>query len=149
MSEEVIDSSAEAGTGARPVFLTVLCILSFIAAGLGILGYIMLISAMGMAEAALGGMSDAIAQAGGAAATASTGLVWAYIIVGFAATILGLVGVIKMWKLQKAGFMLYAVATAISVVMSVITYGFAPSIIGIVISAGFVVMYQLNTKAMK
>jgi hypothetical protein len=144
MSEEVIDSSAEAGTGARPVFLTVLCILSFVAAGFGLLGYIGLITAMGMAEAALGG-----ALGGASVVAASTGVIWAYIIVGFATTILGLVGVIKMWKLQKAGFMLYAVATAVSVIMSVITYGFGPSIVGIVISAGFVVMYQLNTKAMK
>jgi len=149
MSEEVIDSSAEAGTGERPVFLTVLCILSFVAAGLGILGYIAAFALMGAAESALGGLSDAVSQAGGASATPSTGIIWAYIIVGFATTILGLIGVIKMWKLQKAGFMLYVIATVVSVVMGIIYSGFGASIVGIVISAGFIVMYQLNTKAMK
>ena len=68
MSEEVIDSSAEAGSGERPVFLTVLCILSFVAAGLGVLGYIAALTAMGMAEAAMGGLSEAVANAGGVSA---------------------------------------------------------------------------------
>jgi len=149
MSEEVIDSSAEAGSGERPVFLTVLCILSFVAAGLGVLGYIAALTAMGMAEAAMGGLSEAVANAGGVSAAPSTGIIWAYIIVGFATTILGLVGVIKMWKLQKAGFMLYVIATVVSVLMGIIYSGFGASIVSIVISAGFIVMYQLNTKAMK
>ena len=144
MSEEVIDSSAEAGTGERPVFLTVLCILSFIAAGIGVLGYIAALTLMTAAE----GLINAASEAGGGAAV-GTGIIWAYIIVGFATTILGLVGVIKMWKLQKAGFMLYVIATAVSVLMGIIYSGFGPSILGIVISAGFIVMYQLNTKAMK
>jgi len=97
----------------------------------------------------MGGLSEAVANAGGVSAAPSTGIIWAYIIVGFATTILGLVGVIKMWKLQKAGFMLYVIATVVSVLMGIIYSGFGASIVSIVISAGFIVMYQLNTKAMK
>lgn len=145
MSEEVLDSSGDAGTGERPVFLTVLCILSFVAAGLGILGYIAAFALMGAAE----GLTNAAVANGATVSGPGTGMIWAYIIVGFATTILGLVGVIKMWKLQKAGFMLYVAATVVSVVMGIIYSGFGPSIVGIVISAGFIVMYQMNTKAMK
>jgi len=145
MSEEVLDSSADAGTGERPVFLTVLCILSFVAAGLGILAYIAAFAAMGLVESA----SSAVTANGGTVSGPGTGIIWAYIIVGFATTIVGLVGVIKMWKLQKSGFMLYAGATVVSVIMGIIYSGFGASIVSIVISAGFIVMYQMNTKAMK
>ena len=45
--------------------------------------------------------------------------------------------------------MLYVIATVVSVLMGIIYSGFGASIVSIVISAGFIVMYQLNTKAMK
>ena len=142
----------------RPVFLTVLCILSFIAAGFAILGYIAVIGLMGAASAVSGMASDMSAEMGSEmndamsaamAATPGVGLTWAYIIVGFLTTIVGLFGVIKMWKLQKSGFMMYVGATVVSLIMGIVYSGFGASIVGIVISAGFIVMYFLNTKAMK
>lgn len=142
----------------RPVFLTVLCILSFIAAGFAILGYIAVIGLMGAASAVTSSMEGMSSEMGGEmseamnaamAATPGVGLTWAYIIVGFLTTIVGLFGVIKMWKLQKSGFMLYTGATVVSLIMGIVYSGFAASIMGIVISAAFIVMYFLNTKAMK
>ena len=142
----------------RPVFLTVLCILSFIAAGFAILGYIAVIGLMGAASAVSGMASDMSSEMGSEmndamsaamAATPGVGLTWAYIIVGFITTIVGLFGVIKMWKLQKSGFMMYVGATVVSLIMGIVYSGFGASIVGIVISAGFIVMYFLNTKAMK
>ncbi len=145
-------------TAKRPVFLTVLCILSFIAAGFAILGYITVIGLMGAASVAVSGMESMASEMGGEmsdamssamAATPGVGLTWAYIIVGFLTTIVGLFGVIKMWKMNKSGFMLYTGATVVSLIMGIVYSGFAASIVGIVISAAFIVMYGLNMKHLK
>lgn len=145
-------------TAKRPVFLTVLCILSFIAAGLGILGYITLIGAMGMVSAVSSGMEgmegmenmEGMEGLSSAMASApSAGMTWAYIIVGFLTTIVSLFGVIKMWKLQKSGFMLYVGATVVSIIMSIVYSGFGAAIFGIVIGGAFIVMYGLNMKHLK
>ncbi len=142
----------------RPVFLTVLCILSFIAAGFAILGYIAVIGLMGAASAVSGMASDMSSEMGSEmgdamsaamAATPGVGLTWAYIIVGFLTTIVGLFGVIKMWKMNKSGFMMYAGATVVSLIMGIVYSGFGASIMGIVISAAFIVMYGLNMKHLK
>lgn len=145
-------------TAKRPVFLTVLCILSFIAAGFAILGYITVLGLMGAASVAVSGMESMSSEMGGEmgeamsaamAATPGVGLTWAYIIVGFLTTIVGLFGVIKMWKMNKSGFMLYTGATVVSLIMGIVYSGFAASIVGIVISAAFIVMYGLNMKHLK
>lgn len=142
----------------RPVFLTVLCILSFIAAGFAILGYIAVIGLMGAASAVSGMASDMSTEMGSEmndamsaamAATPGVGLTWAYIIVGFLTTIVALFGVIKMWKLNKSGFMMYVGATVVSLIMGIVYSGFGASIVGIVISAAFIVMYGLNMKHLK
>ena len=138
----------------RPVFLTVLCILSFIAAGLAILGYITLIGLMGAASVAVSGMEGMSSEMGAAMSEAistgpSMGMTWAYIIVGFVTVIVSLFGVIKMWKLQKSGFMLYVGATVVSLIMTIVYSGFAASIMGLVFSALFIVLYGLNLKHLK
>jgi hypothetical protein len=128
----------------RPVFLTVLCILSFIAAGLGILGYITAITAMSVVSSI-----DTTGMAGmeGTYTGPSAGLTWAYVIVGFITTLLSLYGVIKMWKLQKVGFYIYVAAAVISVIMGIIYSGFG--VMGAVFPILFIVLYGLNLKAMK
>ncbi len=145
-------------TAKRPVFLTVLCILSFIAAGFAILGYIAVIGLMGAASAVSSGMEGMSsemsaemneAMSSAMAATPGVGLTWAYIIVGFLTTIVSLLGVIKMWKMNKSGFMLYVGATVVALIMGIVYSGFGASIVGIVISAAFIVMYGLNMKHLK
>ncbi len=149
MSEETTQSTGTAEAGKRPVFLTVLCILSFIAAGFAIIGYVGIITVMGAATAAVSaiegmeGMSEVMEAAG-----PSAGMTWAYIIVGFLTTIVGLLGVIKMWKLKKQGFMMYAGATVVSLIMGIVYSGFGASIVGIIISGAFIAMYYMNTKHM-
>lgn len=127
----------------RPTFLTVLCILSFIFSGLAIIGYITAIGLAGVASAAMSGLSDdAMATYTGP----SVGLTWAYIVIGFITTLVGLFGVIKMWKLQKVGFYIYTACVVISIIMGIVYSGFGfMSILPLV----FVVLYGLNLKAMK
>lgn len=149
---EAAPSAAPAGGGdkQRPVFLTVLCILSFIAIGFGVLAYIGAFAALSLVSAAVDGVSDAVLDAGGTVTEGpGTGMIWAYIIVGFLTTIVSLIGVIKMWKLQKQGFMLYTAAAIISIIMSILYVGFSASITGIIISGAFIVMYYLNVKHME
>lgn len=147
MSEETTKS-----TGARPVFLTVLCILSFIAAGFAVFGYITVITLMGAASAltsgmeAMEGMEGMEGMSALTTATPSAGMTWAYVIVGFVTTIVALIGVLKMWKLKKQGFMIYAGASIVSLIMSIVYSGFG--VVGAVITIGFIVMYYLNVKHM-
>lgn len=147
MTEETTQSA-----GQRPVFLTVLCILSFIAAGFAVFGYITVITLMGAATAltsgmeAMEGMEGMEGMSALTAATPSAGMTWAYVIVGFVTTIVALIGVLKMWKLKKQGFMIYAGASVASLIMGVVYSGF--SVFGAVITVAFIVMYYLNVKHM-
>ena len=138
---ETLDNNA--GAGGRPTFLTVICILSFVGIGLAVIGYIGMFAVLGVAEGAMGAAVDA-----GATVTASTGMIWAYIIVGFITVIISLVGVLQMWKLKKSGFMLYAGATVVALIMGIVVNGFGPSIVSIVISGAFIAMYYMNLKHM-
>lgn len=144
---ESTQSTGTAEAGKRPTLLTVLCILSFIAAGFGLLAYIGAIAAVGMVSAAVSGMEGAGAVM--ASAGPSAGLIWAYIIVGFVTTLVALFGVLKMWKLQKSGFMIYAVAVGASTIMGIVYSGFGASIVGIIITGAFIALYGMNLKHMK
>jgi hypothetical protein len=134
------------GTATRPVFLTVLCILSFIAAGIGVLGILALIALVGVASSVSNEFGEAMSAA---STTSGGGLLYANIAVSILALIVSLIGVIKMWKLQKSGFMLYTIATIASLVMGIVYSGIALSIPSIVISGAFIVMYGLNVKHLK
>lgn len=147
MTEESTQVTSEAGK--RPVFLTVICILSFIAAGFAIIGYVTALTLMGAAGAAMSAMEGMEGMEGMEAFTSaapSAGMTWAYIIVGFLTTLVSLFGVIKMWKLQKQGFMLYAGASVVSMIMGIIYSGFGVG--AVIIPIAFIVMYYLNLKHM-
>lgn len=143
----------------RPTFLTVLCILSFIAAGFAIIGYITAITLMGAATAVVSAADDAIEAAGDSysemsaamdtamSAGPSIGLTWAYVIIGFVCTLVGLYGVIKMWKLKKVGFYMYAGASVVSMIMGMVYSGF--SVMAVIFPIAFIVMYGLNLKSME
>ena len=115
---ETLDNN-NAGAGGRPTFLTVICILSFVGIGFAIIGYVGAFALLGVAESAMSGMEDMAAEYGGTATTKSTGMIWAYIIVGFLTAIVSLVGVLQMWKLKKSGFMLYTGATVVAMIMGI------------------------------
>lgn len=125
MSEEVVDSSADAGTGERPVFLTVLCILTFIGSGLtGLQSLIELINFH---------------------------FIWFALnsVLSVAASALCLYGAIQMWGLNKSGFTDYVAGAAISVLASIIALAYPNSsivtmAITIVINVAFVLMYKAN-----
>lgn len=101
MSDEILDNGG-AATGQRPTFLTVLCILTFIGSGLGVLGGL-----LGLIGASFLAM---FAPAGGILVQ----------LVGLAAAGLCLFGAIQMWGLKKQGFMMYVVGAVLSIVGSIV-----------------------------
>ncbi len=147
MSEETTQSTetAAAEPAKRPVFLTVLCILSFIAAGFGIITFVGMITAMGAATAMVGSVEGLEGVSAAASMGPSAGMTWAYFVVGLLTTIVGLIGVLKMWKLKKQGFMLYAGANVAGMIMGSI-YMF--SIGALIMPIVFIVLYYLNVKHM-
>mgnify|MGYP006921589781 CR=1 FL=1 len=120
--------------------------LTKIAAGFAIIGYVGIITVMGAATAAVGALEGMEGMEAIQSAGPSAGMTWAYIIVGFLCTIVGLVGVIKMWKLKKQGFMLYAGSSVVSMIMGIVYSGFG--IGAVIIPIAFIVMYYLNVKHM-
>ncbi len=136
----------------RPTFLTVLCILSFIAAGISIIVLLIGIAGKGMAESA-GFSTDALGAGLDPALAAQmeqakAALSWPNIIGGIVLSIVGLIGVIMMWKLKKKGFFIYAGAGVAGIILP-LALGAGFSTFGTVITAGFIAMYFMNTKHMK
>lgn len=103
MTEETLDTGTPAK--GRPTFLTVLCILTFIGSGLGLLGGLF----------GLLGASFFIALPGAAGGTTLI------VIIGLLASILCLFGAIKMWGLSKQGFTLYLFGAILAIIASIIS----------------------------
>lgn len=138
---ETLDSVAVENK--RPTFLTVLCILSFVGAGISI---VVLLLATVFAGAATAGL--AAAENAGAEVESAVGNIWAYLGVAAALIITSLVGVIKMWKLQKSGFYMYTVAAIAGIIVDIVL-GAGLNVMGIVFAVAFIAMYAANLKAMK
>jgi hypothetical protein len=117
-------------TNQRPTFLTVLCILTFISSGLGVLFGIIGLVAAGAIESFSQYLPVGID--GGVFKS----------IISLVLVAASLYGAIQMWKLKKLGFYIYAAANVILLIMS---FG----IFGLIITAAFIVMYYLNVKVME
>jgi len=118
-------------TNARPTFLSVLCILTFIGSGLGLLFGIIGIVAAGAIESFASYMQ--VPGLGGNIVVQ---------IISIVLVAASLYGAIQMWKLKKLGFYIYAAANVILLVMS---FG----IMSLIFTALFIVLYYLNFKVME
>jgi len=114
----------------RPVFLTVLCILTFIGSGLGLLFALLAIVAAGTIQ----GLLESIPGMGAVPGTGMFKLVLAVVL-----SAASLYGAVMMWQLKKIGFFLYVAA---QVVMLIIGF----TIMGLIFTALFIVLYALNLK---
>jgi len=132
MSEEIIDQAAE-GQGQRPTFLTVLCILTWIGSGLGLLGL--------LAE-------------GSSYNPGWYNIVIALLNVGTA------YAAWEMWSLKKSGLMIYTVCEVAAIILPfILIYAILPSqiagligsmaILMAVFPIAFLIMYWLNAKHLK
>lgn len=148
MSEDILDQSTGGGSGERPQFLTVLCILTFIGSGLGVLGGLLGLIGVG-----------ALGSFGGGYGAGGLSIVWT--LLGIAGAGLCLFGALKMWNLEAQGFMLYVAGCGIAIVVSILNvltihipsfmagsvyFGVA---IGVAINVAFILMYNANKHALK
>ncbi len=116
----------------RPTFLTVLCILSFISCGLGIIGGILLAVGSGALAAYIPGMG-----VGG----------MGFSILTLVLNIAFLYAVLQMWKQLKMGFYIYVGLQVVSVIAPLI-FGIPFSVLGLIFPVLFIVLYYLNFKHM-
>ncbi len=151
-------------TRERPTFLTVICILSFIAIGLGLLGQLFnfafspnpeeFIEAQEQMEDLMAESEDnpfgsffssIMSQSMGAIEHAKT-----LGIVNILGLILCLFGVIKMWNLKKVGFVPYIIGNLASPIASVVLVGLLGGIavFSFFFPILFIVLYGLNLKHM-
>src|SRR3954470_7174815 len=104
---------AETGQPARPQFLKTLCILSFIGCGLMILIYAIGTMCLALDPDAIAGVWDSVTRSNPKLEDVDPvvfvhdfGMVCFYCLL---LSIVSLVGVIMMWRLEKAGFFIYAI----------------------------------------
>jgi len=131
--EETTQVQEQAEAKKRPGFLTVLCILTFIGSGLSLLSYLLLVIAAG----ALGSVMESIP---GWSEIANMGIL--YLILFAVLSAASLFGAIMMWQMKKLGFYIYAAAQVIAMVL-----GF--TVMGLIFTALFIVLYFLNFKHME
>jgi hypothetical protein len=135
MSEELLDSATEQVSGERPTFLTVLCILTFIGSGLGLLAGVLMLVGAGALSGYLGGVA-----AGG-------GVIWS--ILSLVSSGLAFYGALQMWKLKAQGFMIYVAGAVVGMATGVITslsVGASISFVGLIFPILFIVLYNMNRK---
>lgn len=158
---------------ARPTFLTVLCILTFIGSGWGIVsGFTSYMSANVTSELTRASMQDAQDQISSAGdSNAGTRMAEKMLsgvgdalkpenikksaIFSIIAAVFTLLGGILMFQLKKVGFWVYVLGTAISIAGPLIVFG-AGNFISMAATAGaafigviFVVLYGLNLKHLR
>ena len=159
----------------RPTFLTVVCILTFLGSGWGIIGGITNYFSAGsieesqeVVEEAMDdamddieeseGMSDSQKEmveniVGGLADSMTPDNVRNAGLISILSGLLTLAGAFLMWNLNKKGYLVYILGIAVLVVGMIMVYG---GLIGAISAAGsgfvgilFIILYGLNLKHMK
>lgn len=165
MNEEINLLDREINEGAvkkeRPVFLTVLCILTFCGAGLAIVSSLFSMLTMGQLESSMREMNDVFTDSN---IGMDFGNSYRWMKISYVLTLVGsllcLVGALFMWRLKKIGFFIYVVGQILPLIGSFLTmnsinmglfagFGMIMTILGMMFPIAFVIMYGLNLKHMK
>lgn len=123
-------------TTKRPTLLTVLCVLSWISAGLVALFSVLVLVGAAALLSSLGSLP------GMGAAGGTVQLIIALVLAGAQ-----IYAVLQMWNLKKIGFFIYAGVQVIGIVVPLI-FSAPFSIVGVGITALFVGLYYVNLKSM-
>ena len=124
----------------RPVLLSVLCILTFIGSGLGILFWLLAIIGLGSLLGFLGKIPGF--GVGGGESTILAPIIFLIL------AILLLLSAIMMWRLKKNGYYLYILVKILGIILPILLIGSIFSIGSLIIPVIFIVLYGLNFKAM-
>lgn len=160
--DDLIDLHDEGMPQKRPTFLTVICILTFIGSGLGLLGAIVGIFSSDMNEETFRMASSTLSDTPFGGFNFEEMIRWQKIMnlsnLGGAA--LCLTGALLMWKLKKIGYFIYVPGALIPSIIGFIGiqkmmsgmmagFGMIGVVAGAVFSVAFIIMYGANLKHMK
>ncbi len=142
----------------RPQFLKVLCILSFVACGLMLLIYAFGTMVLGLNEEMIAGFWPQMVESNPAFESIDPmeffhqfGMVCVY---GLIATVFSLIGVIMMWRYEKIGLIVYAIAElatnffGMNMDMGEQEKLYGGTIFFILMDLAFIAMYFVNLKHM-
>lgn len=153
---DLLDSGTDIKyAGKRPAFLTVLCILTFVGAGLSLLYCFIAWVGVSAAEA----MVESFGNGNGMNDQAFDGLRWFKIMLlaGTIGSLLNIVGAFVMMFMRKWGFYTYVLGQALPLLIMVYLiltstqdqFSLAGLIFLSIFPIGFIVMYGLNFKYLK
>jgi hypothetical protein len=132
----------------RPVFLTVLCILTFISTGFSIMGCFMIPP---MADFMIRMVTETPNY--DPAVYADLFLIWnagwGFYMTVLLFTVLSLIGAIMMWNLKKNGFHFYTISNIILFYLPIIWIGLPFNFAGLFFPLAFIGMYALHLKYMR
>jgi hypothetical protein len=141
-------NSATGNTPQRPVFLTVLCILTFISSGMGGLSALTtplfadvmvdLVNASKLFDDALKPQIIGMLKAG-----------WGYYMATFILAACSFTGAVLMWNLRKAGFHFYTLANLGLLFIPTLFLGVTAGIENVISSLLFIGMYAIYLKLMR
>ena len=154
-----------APAASRPVFLTVLCILTFVGSGIGLfVGSILLLfstimTSVLMNEHEQGGYNSFSHASHSTTSDLKDWITTPGVLVGFALLLLAsasltLFGGIRMYRLRQSGYYFYIFGQVINILLPFFLFGatlvgFLQCIFPFVFGIGFIVMYGVNYKYMK
>lgn len=145
------------------MFLKVLCILTFVGAGLGVLGGLIGFFTMNLVRESMevaNSMSEEIYDRMGMNMEAVYDWQVYSNLANFIGALLCLTGALLMWRLKKIGYYLYVPGAILPVIVGAIAmqyimtgimagFGMIGIVINVLISGAFIVMYGLNLKYLK
>ncbi|MES2590537.1 MAG: hypothetical protein V4608_01545 [Bacteroidota bacterium] len=144
---ENVEILNENETPKRPVFLTVLCILTFISSGIGsVTALLTPLFSETIIEFLQNSPNYDEAEMAETVAALQAGFGF-YLMVSILA-VCSLVGAILMWKLKKIGFHIYAISNLVALFIPMLMLSTPISWPGIVITAIFISMYAVHLKLM-
>lgn len=149
------------GPSQKPVFVTVLCILTFVGVGLTISTTLFSVFTMSFLEQGMNTMSDALSDSEAGLDFANS-FRWTkfYYVLSIIGALLCLVGALFMWKLKRFGFYIYILGQLLPIFGSFMTmssmykgtfvgFGMVSTVLGMLFPIAFIIMYGLNLKHMK
>lgn len=146
----------------RPMFLTVLCILTFIGAGFGVLGGIIGLAMMSTTEKIFNASNDILSNTD-MGMDLEQMYRWTKIsqLLNIVGSLLCLAGALFMWKLKRIGFYIYIPGQVLPLIGSFMTMnsmlgggpfaglGMGMTFFAMIFPIAFVIMYGLNLKHMR
>lgn len=144
---ETTEQTNETGPVKRPGFLTVLCILTFISSGWGLLSHLF-IPLFPDAIMDFFQQNPNVDEAQMAEMTKAVYAGWAYYAPAFLLILISLVGAVLMWNLKKIGFHLYVASNLALLFLPMLVVSIPIGMFPIVITLAFITMYAFNLKYM-